>query len=788
NIYLLADVGYYAPYNGYTHVYLYKYSPGGVIIWQKTINTSPFDKTYNKIVKMKASSFVIAITRATQYKNYFTLYEIEKSTGNTMKYNLYTDNPSYIAQFDCKELNGSYYLGYTTDLMPEYEPHHVLRKYNSDLDSVWSKKDLALSTVSTVETDNSGHIFLFGSPYAAAYDTSGNLWWKTNTFPSLKSLKTSEGFTLTRSESTMPAFSNIGFHGGILANSEVYNPRNQLVIPSHLFLNPMNNSQFISAGEVQENANQKYLYFNTFEKTGAMTYSVNEQSANDAATDFKYFNSFLYISGTSRSKANEMTAFVNKYTSGSVLQWSANVYNQEKSVKINSIAPTPFAIYTGGELYDSLLNRSNGFLAGIDNNGTTTFKFSFKNILPKESSVKSVQVNYSGVDIYSAGQYLDSLGRTKIFIAKNTGNQNIWIQTINQSNDASDSLVSFFIDQFNNGCIAYNSYYSSVSTKYTLYRFNSNGNAIFLRTMNNLDGIYLKKSVPDGFGYIYNLSSNKGNTYFDLLIEKLDSNGVQMWTDIYSSNVDYKACDLATDINTNVVLAANFINGSNKTDVFTMKISKTGERMWSKVFNSVNNFYVKKISSDDLCSYYISGISKDAGGNLTHMLLEYDRDGNQRFTTNYNERNATNLLSFSDDFFGNIITNVEVGQKKMFTVSNVNRINAGSDIKLSIFNASVVSVEQNGANIPDIFSLSQNYPNPFNPNTIINYQLPKNSFISLNIYDANGRLIKILENGFKQAGNYSTNFSAEGLSSGVYFYSLYADGVLMDTKKAVVMK
>jgi hypothetical protein len=90
--------------------------------------------------------------------------------------------------------------------------------------------------------------------------------------------------------------------------------------------------------------------------------------------------------------------------------------------------------------------------------------------------------------------------------------------------------------------------------------------------------------------------------------------------------------------------------------------------------------------------------------------------------------------------------------------------------------------------IPDKFTLSQNYPNPFNPNTVISYKLSVAGNISLNVYDANGRLIKILESGFKPAGEYSTSFSAEELSSGVYYYSLYADGVLMDTKKAVVMK
>jgi len=90
--------------------------------------------------------------------------------------------------------------------------------------------------------------------------------------------------------------------------------------------------------------------------------------------------------------------------------------------------------------------------------------------------------------------------------------------------------------------------------------------------------------------------------------------------------------------------------------------------------------------------------------------------------------------------------------------------------------------------VADKFSLSQNYPNPFNPSTIINYRLAVSGYITLNVYDANGKLVRVLENGYKQSGSHSINFSAEGLASGVYHYSLFADGVLMNTKKAVVMK
>ncbi|MBS1514302.1 MAG: T9SS type A sorting domain-containing protein [Bacteroidetes bacterium] len=96
-------------------------------------------------------------------------------------------------------------------------------------------------------------------------------------------------------------------------------------------------------------------------------------------------------------------------------------------------------------------------------------------------------------------------------------------------------------------------------------------------------------------------------------------------------------------------------------------------------------------------------------------------------------------------------------------------------------------LNQNGK-LPSGFALGQNYPNPFNPNTVISYQLPYAGFVKLNIYDVNGKLIKELGNEKQGAGSYSINFSGEGLPSGVYYYSLIADGFVVDTKKAVLIK
>ncbi|MCK5085910.1 MAG: T9SS type A sorting domain-containing protein, partial [Melioribacteraceae bacterium] len=88
---------------------------------------------------------------------------------------------------------------------------------------------------------------------------------------------------------------------------------------------------------------------------------------------------------------------------------------------------------------------------------------------------------------------------------------------------------------------------------------------------------------------------------------------------------------------------------------------------------------------------------------------------------------------------------------------------------------------------PSEFKLEQNYPNPFNPETIINYQLPINSFVTIKIFDLNGREVKVLVNEYKNAGIYEVKFQGQRLASGVYFYRMEV-GNLHITKKAILLR
>ncbi|MBK8983761.1 MAG: T9SS type A sorting domain-containing protein [Ignavibacteria bacterium] len=112
----------------------------------------------------------------------------------------------------------------------------------------------------------------------------------------------------------------------------------------------------------------------------------------------------------------------------------------------------------------------------------------------------------------------------------------------------------------------------------------------------------------------------------------------------------------------------------------------------------------------------------------------------------------------------------------------------GKIIKTTNGGQTLVNIISQEQELPNEFSLSQNFPNPFNSKTKINYKIGKEAFIQIKITDLSGKEIKTLINKKQNMGNYEINFDATELSSGIYFYSLYIDKIIMDNKKFVLLK
>ena len=93
---------------------------------------------------------------------------------------------------------------------------------------------------------------------------------------------------------------------------------------------------------------------------------------------------------------------------------------------------------------------------------------------------------------------------------------------------------------------------------------------------------------------------------------------------------------------------------------------------------------------------------------------------------------------------------------------------------------------------PNEFMLYTAFPNPFNPSTTIRFDLPEDSFVTINVYDMVGRHVKTLLNNNMPAGRRSivwdsTNNLDQPVSAGTYFYTINT-GEYSQTKKMVYLK
>jgi len=96
-------------------------------------------------------------------------------------------------------------------------------------------------------------------------------------------------------------------------------------------------------------------------------------------------------------------------------------------------------------------------------------------------------------------------------------------------------------------------------------------------------------------------------------------------------------------------------------------------------------------------------------------------------------------------------------------------------------------VDRKGESIPSEYMLFQNYPNPFNPETTIEYQLPKQSYVSLKVFNISGREVLTLVNGEQPQGHYQIKFDSCNLPSGTYFYQLKTDDQIL-CRRMLILK
>jgi photosystem II stability/assembly factor-like uncharacterized protein len=154
------------------------------------------------------------------------------------------------------------------------------------------------------------------------------------------------------------------------------------------------------------------------------------------------------------------------------------------------------------------------------------------------------------------------------------------------------------------------------------------------------------------------------------------------------------------------------------------------------------------------------------GFDIERALVDNSSNKEQAFNKiGFVQGNGISNSPIEYSFTDNSISNGNTYHYRLKQIDNNNQFNYSK------------TVEVQTGNIPDKFALSQNYPNPFNPSTKINYSLPSDSRVTLEIFDILGIRVAQLVNQDQSAGSYSIDFNSslnKNFTSGVYIYKITA--------------
>jgi len=110
-----------------------------------------------------------------------------------------------------------------------------------------------------------------------------------------------------------------------------------------------------------------------------------------------------------------------------------------------------------------------------------------------------------------------------------------------------------------------------------------------------------------------------------------------------------------------------------------------------------------------------------------------------------------------------------------------------SNVNIVVLKTNTVGVNSISSVVPTEHKLYTNYPNPFNPTTKIKFEIPKDEFVKITVYDLSGKAVSELVNERLKAGVYETDFNGASLASGTYFYKIETSN-FVETRKMVLIK
>ncbi|HEX3073891.1 MAG TPA: T9SS type A sorting domain-containing protein, partial [Ignavibacteriales bacterium] len=197
-----------------------------------------------------------------------------------------------------------------------------------------------------------------------------------------------------------------------------------------------------------------------------------------------------------------------------------------------------------------------------------------------------------------------------------------------------------------------------------------------------------------------------------------------------------------------------------------------GAENWVRLPFGINKTFSLALDSADIL--YAGGIKQT--GNTKYSAIYYSKNNGEDWSMYCSAFDSTS--SENSDSLLHSINDIAASQTYIFAATDEGIYMAKS--------LEQIKIKQDDFIINHGFYLNQNYPNPFNPSTVISYDIPEASRVTLKVYDILGREVADLVNEFKEAGRYNVKFDASHLSTGIYIYQLRANDYVSVKKMSFV--
>ncbi|MBK6771599.1 MAG: T9SS type A sorting domain-containing protein [Ignavibacteria bacterium] len=436
-------------------------------------------------------------------------------------------------------------------------------------------------------------------------------------------------------------------------------------------------------------------------------------------------------------------------------------------------------------------------------------------------------------NVYVTGESDDGAalgGINWVTIKYNTNGQMKWKRSLNWIGNKTDEPFGMSIDKERNIYVVGFGITSSVYRQMVTIKYSSNGDSLWTK-------VYRTSLTTHDWGYSV-VSDDSMNVYSsgygtlptgnEIVNIKYDQNGVEKWIEKYPTyygdwlRPTYSAIDKENNL---VVVGYSYI--SNNYDFVTLKYSTEGNLLWSRLFAAANDDYAKSIFLDDnnniliggsaysiaysdylilkyspngdtllikmidggglntdqvhsiisdyLDNIYVTGFSQSAYGIEHYLTIKLNSTGDTLWSKTYRNAYPNSAYCINIDSNGSVY------------VSGAGGTIGGNSGIVTIKYSQLTGIIRNELLNFDNFELN-NYPNPFNPSTIINYKLKTSANVELKVVDIRGNEINTFVNRIQDAGHHSIVFDGINLPSGIYFYSLFINKNLKETKRMLLIK